>query len=574
MENKRMFFEVDADSIDIKQLLQKDFLELSMRVISDANPNVNGSWFTVESMQKSIPNFSNKPILGYFENGDFVSHDGEWNYDTETQMDYWDTLGKKGERILGLIRESDPVEIVQGKDGLNWIELKCCLWVNYGFKQVKRLLKDAKKAKKNGGLAKNVSVEVDITDYEKLPNGVLKINDFNLIGITILGSRNGVKVEPGIENAGLSVIDIMGTEVFEAQKKAIRLAYEKIDNPNTKKEEVSKMENENIVQENGSEVEAQVTEKTEQFSENNDNPAVNTEENSEVSNTEETQTFEDDNKDEVCPECGKNPCVCEKEHCESDSDEDEGKSEDDDNDDKDDKEDNCKFEETAENTECPGCASNTVYDLTYLLNSMSDFATNLAYTCNYYESFEGDKEAIVATLQRIKRQAAEDVAVIGGLVKDASEDLKKSIIAYEANISEDTISSLYKKYEEVKAQNAQFSAKIQEIEKSEFLSEAKTLLDLSKFDAEYTNTMYEACKSGEINSIDDLKNKLALKLFEETIKGNSLKVEQTVEEKTETEIATFEAPVNNPDTTSVFEGNANKSKKATPWEILKEYNKK
>ena len=24
---------------------------------SNANPNVNGSWFTVESMQKSIPNF-------------------------------------------------------------------------------------------------------------------------------------------------------------------------------------------------------------------------------------------------------------------------------------------------------------------------------------------------------------------------------------------------------------------------------------------------------------------------------------------------------------------------------------
>jgi len=567
-----MFFEVDADSIDIKQLLQKDFLELSMRVISDANPNVNGSWFTVESMQKSIPNFSNKPILGYFENGDFVSHDGEWNYDTETQMNYWDTLGKKGERILGLIRESDPVEIVQGKDGLNWIELKCCLWVNYGFKQVKRLLKDAKKAKKNGGLAKNVSVEVDITDYEKLPNGVLKINDFNLIGITILGSRNGVKVEPGIENAGLSVIDIMGTEVFEAQKKAIRLAYEKIDNPNTKKEEVSKMENESMVQENGSKVEVQATEKTEQFSENNDNPAVNTEENSEGTNTEETQTFEDENKEEVCPECGKNPCECEKEHCKSDSDEDEGKTEDDD--DKDDKEDNCKFEEAAENVECPSCASGTVYDLTYLLNAMSGFATNLAYTCNYYKEFEGDKEAIVATLERMKRQAAEDIAVVGGLVKDASEDLKKSIIAYEANISEDTISSLYKKYEEVKAQNAQFSAKIQEIEKSEFLSEAKNLLDLSKFDAEYTNTMYESCKSGEINSIDDLKNKLALKLFEETIKGNSLKVEQTVEEKTETEIATFEAPVNNPDTTSVFEGNANKSKKATPWEILKEYNKK
>ena len=278
MENKRMFFEVDANSIDIKQLLQTDFLELSMRVISDANPNVNGSWFSLESMQNAINSgsFANKPILGYFENGDFVSHDGEWNYDSETQMNYWDTLGKKGERILGIIRESDPVEIVQGSDGLNWIELKCCLWVNYSYKQVKRLLKDAKKAKKEGGLAKNVSVEVDITDYDNLPNGVMKIKSFDLIGVTILGSRNGVKVEPGIENAGLSVIDIMGTEVFEAQKQAIRMAYEKLDGPNINKEEVSKMENENKVLENTVAEEAPKNiEGTAQFS--NEDPAVNSE---------------------------------------------------------------------------------------------------------------------------------------------------------------------------------------------------------------------------------------------------------------------------------------------------------
>ena len=47
-----------------------------------------------------------------------------------------------------------------------------------------------------------------------LPNGVMKINDFNLVGVTILGSRNGVPVEPGIENAELSVVDVMGREIY------------------------------------------------------------------------------------------------------------------------------------------------------------------------------------------------------------------------------------------------------------------------------------------------------------------------------------------------------------------------
>ena len=82
--NRKLCFDINTDNIKIKKLLKRDFLELSMKVISDANPNNNGSWFTVESMQKALPTFKNKPILGYFNNGDFVSHNGEWKKDTGT----------------------------------------------------------------------------------------------------------------------------------------------------------------------------------------------------------------------------------------------------------------------------------------------------------------------------------------------------------------------------------------------------------------------------------------------------------------------------------------------------------
>lgn len=243
MDNKKLSFSVDAGDIDIKQLLQKDFLELSIKAISSANPNRNNSWFTRESMERSKHTFANKPVLGYFENDDFVSHNGTWDHDDETGLDYWNTLGRQGERILGVIRDNDSIEIVEDKNGLSWIKVSCVLWVEYNFKQVKRLLKDAKKAKARGGLAKNVSVEVDITDYTMLPNGVMQINEFNLAGITILGSRNGVKVEPGIEDAGLSIVDIMGREAFEKQSKAVRLAYEKLDSmAEQNKEDLSKME--------------------------------------------------------------------------------------------------------------------------------------------------------------------------------------------------------------------------------------------------------------------------------------------------------------------------------------------
>lgn len=98
----------------------------------------------------------------------------------------------------------------------------------------------------------------------------MKINDFNLIGITILGSRNGVKVEPGIEDAELSVVDIMGKDFFEKQEKALRLAYEKLDNS----KQNSKKEGENQMN---------------------------------VEEKDLTTSFE-----ETCPICNQEPCICEK----------------------------------------------------------------------------------------------------------------------------------------------------------------------------------------------------------------------------------------------------------------------
>lgn len=583
MENRKLSFEVDASSIDIKQLLQKDFLELSMRVISDANPNVNKSWFTVESMEKSLHTFANKPILGYFENGDFVSHDGEWNYDSETEMSYWDTLGKKGERILGLIRESDEVKIVKGKDDLNWIELKCCLWVQYSYKQVKRLIKDAKKAQKNGGLAKNVSVEIEVLDSETMPNGVEKINEFNLIGVTILGSRNGVKVEPGIENAGLSVIDIMGKDVFARQEKSVRLAYERLDGPNTKKEEFSNMDNEIKAPETVSETqevkeEQTVTEEQKQFSSENSDPAqapvtnVETEEGKNAEDpVEDVKTFE-----EVCPECGQNPCVCEekkkeeeKKECDEDED-DEGK----DGEDKDGKEDdNCKFEGEAQQEVqaaevCPGCAADMVYDLSYMLRQTVDFATSIAYTLKFYEEYAGEKESLIALLNRMKRQNAEDAATLSGLLNEATEEFKNSVIKFENEVSEDTMSSLYNKYSETKAKNDELAAKFAEIEKKEFLDSAKELIDSVGLSEEVSKSLFEACSQDEITNLEDLKIKVALKTFEEKVESNK----NNKQEKKE-EVLSFNAPVINPDTTTVFD-NKKKEKATSSWDVLRDINSK
>ena len=121
-------FELDANQIKIKDIVKKRFLELEIWAISDIDPNRNESHFTLESLENVLPNCQNTPILGYFERGDFVSHNGKMEYDKELENVFWNT--ERGERILGWVRESDPVEIVE-KNGLHWLKIRCVLCVAY-----------------------------------------------------------------------------------------------------------------------------------------------------------------------------------------------------------------------------------------------------------------------------------------------------------------------------------------------------------------------------------------------------------------------------------------------------------
>lgn len=59
-------FELDSNQIRIRDILNdKNFLEIEIFAISDANPNCNKSHFTLESMQKGLESFNDKPMLGF-----------------------------------------------------------------------------------------------------------------------------------------------------------------------------------------------------------------------------------------------------------------------------------------------------------------------------------------------------------------------------------------------------------------------------------------------------------------------------------------------------------------------------
>ena len=143
-KNTVLQFDLTPRQIKFKDILNKEFVEMEIYAISDIDPNRNNSHFTYESMKRAVENGSikNKPIVGFFKNQDFTTHEGYADYDIELGEKYWNT--ERGERILGWVRESDPVELVE-EDGLHWIKFRCVLCVRYCYSQVKRLLKDRRK---------------------------------------------------------------------------------------------------------------------------------------------------------------------------------------------------------------------------------------------------------------------------------------------------------------------------------------------------------------------------------------------------------------------------------------------
>ena len=213
-------FDLSPSQLKFKNILNKEFIELEIWAISDINPNRNNSHFTLESLELSKDNVKNKPIVGFFENNDFTTHEGKADYDSEYQKQYWNT--EKGERILGWVRESDPVEIVE-KDGLHWLKFRCILCTTYCYRQVKRLLRDRKK---------KVSVEVTVHKSEII-SGIEYIYDFTLNGVAILGSKNGKAVMEGIPGAHLSVLeDLDNDDAIREQRRILSFAYQQIDGVN------------------------------------------------------------------------------------------------------------------------------------------------------------------------------------------------------------------------------------------------------------------------------------------------------------------------------------------------------
>lgn len=218
MDKRTFAFNVDA--VSVKEILGSDFLELEMYCISDEYPNRNNSAFTIESMEDALETFKNKPILGYFSprSNDFEEHNSSLAYDSEVGDYYYDYEIADGEKIIGLIRESDNIEIVERED-LSWIKITSAIWCKYSRKQVKSLLKSKKK---------KVSVEITVLEMHK-EGDIDVIDKFTFDGVTILGKmRSSLKdCLEGIEGAHLTLKDVINSEAFSIGSRTLSFTSKK-----------------------------------------------------------------------------------------------------------------------------------------------------------------------------------------------------------------------------------------------------------------------------------------------------------------------------------------------------------
>ena len=581
MSSIRLSFAVDADSVSLKSILKKDFLELQMRAISTANPNLNGSWFTREALEDAVDSCKNKPILGYFNSeGDFESHNGTWRKDVETGLDYWDT--KDGEQVLGLIRDSDDIKVVDGEDGLSWLCLSCALWTQYNFKQVKRLIKDAKRAKENGGVTKNISVEIDIIEGEKQENGIYRIDKFKLAGITILGSRKGKQVLPGIADAALSIPEIMGSDFYAKQESVIRAAYARLDNTDdgNAKEDVLDMNEQDLnVQTNSEDIQqAHVTPEGAPAASASETPAQFAE-------------------GEVCPECGKNPCVCEhkeeQEECHEHEEKgepeancqlekEEGKEGEKEGEDKGEPTPEGKEQEAAQEGGEGEQSPREVRDVAWLINNVSYSFNEIDATIGYYEfMMESYPEEvphgayIISVLKRIRNAQMLIQGTLGGLLSKIAGEISEADEQYEAKLTKyENIDELIKNYESeldhvgemqtqidsYKAENDNLKTSISKYEHSDFMKEVDGLIKSVKLDDNTSKAIYEACENGTLKTYEEVKVKVALAVFEAQQSNDNIQPNTPLQ-----------SPVITPDTQAAFEAKAEKGQKRDSWTIMREH---
>ena len=271
-------------SSEDKSINNPNFHPVKIRIMSSGK-NWNGSDFAINSLDMAKDTVAYAPILANVvtrEDGeiDANGHDIEWELkcDYDGNMTYKETYIEKP---VGVFLANACEKRYDVDNDVYYLESYGYIWKEYS--EIYDILKRDE--------VKDVSVEISVDDGEFREDGYYEIRKFNVLGCTILG--NGCL--PAIDNSRIEFnfslnnnkeYDDKVKELDELLKTFTVKGGDDVEEKNI----VGEFEEEVVIEES----------QVQEFAE------------------------EEKEEDDVCPECGKNPCECEeddKEECQKEDEE-------------------------------------------------------------------------------------------------------------------------------------------------------------------------------------------------------------------------------------------------------------
>jgi hypothetical protein len=257
--------------INSEEIHNTNFKKVKLYIQSDGI-NYNGSSFTVDSMRDAMRTIDYIPILGYVKNnGEIYDFDGHnISYDIHVDNNGNTSIVENFDEVpIGVVTSKDcHIEYVNEK---NFLVAYGYIWKSYSNRGIEILERD---------IEKEVSMEISVFDGDFDDDGVFAISKYEIHGVTVLGQD----VPAAIEGS------------------KIQMSFSRKDNEyENKLKEIDKL----LTQFNLKGGEVMEEKEMQQEFEQQEQPQEE---------VEQPQEFAEEVKDEeVCEECGKNPCECEEE---------------------------------------------------------------------------------------------------------------------------------------------------------------------------------------------------------------------------------------------------------------------
>jgi len=169
-------FELDL----MQEIFNDDYCSIYEVLLLHTGINRNGFNISKDAVIKSLPSFFNKPLYALLDNNfnksnskDFTNH--YMDDDALCTMNY----NVEDVCIFGVIPESAPMEWIE-KDGREYLKTQAIVWKNY-CGVINDILQ-----RRDGNV--KVSIEIFLEEYEKQESGIVDINKFKFLCVTMLGA--------------------------------------------------------------------------------------------------------------------------------------------------------------------------------------------------------------------------------------------------------------------------------------------------------------------------------------------------------------------------------------------------